>query len=147
MAPTNYLCQPTIRISWVPEYWRTHCTNPHPLLPVAIAHIHNLHAIHTAFTSKDQGKVLITTRHLPYERWLKDWTSQFMEPAYRLRIPAAATRINSPLVTDNWRTMLADYPNKPLINFFILVCRRDFVLASHRVQLRSNQPSRIFSVQ
>jgi len=89
-----------------------------PLLPVAIAHIHSLHAIHTAFTSKDLGKVVITTKHLPYERWLKDWTSQLMEPAYRLRIPAAATRINSLLVTDNWCTMLADYPNKPLINFF-----------------------------
>jgi len=49
----------------------------------------------------------------------KDWTSQRVEPVTKLRVPAAATRITSPLIIDNWCIMLADYQNKPLVNFFI----------------------------
>jgi len=102
-------------------------------------------AIITAFTSKDQGKVLITTKHLLYERWLIDWTSQLLEPTYILQVPAAAARITSPLNVDNWHIMLADYPNKPLVNF--LEFRRDFILASTPVQPKSNQPNGTYSVQ
>ena len=67
----------------------------------------------------DMGKILITTKPLPYEKWIQDWTSQPVEPVTKLRVPAAATRITSPLIIDNWRIMLADYPNRPLVNFFI----------------------------
>jgi len=36
-----------------------------------------------------------------------------------MRVPATATRITSPLIVDNWRIMLADYPIKELVDFFI----------------------------
>jgi len=78
-----------------------------------------IHAIHTAFTSKDMGKVLITTKSPPYGDWLLDWTSLLMEPAHQVQVPAAATQITSPLIVDNWRIMLADYPLRELAHFFI----------------------------
>ena len=78
-----------------------------------------IHAIHTAFTSKDMGKVLITTKFPPYGDWLLDWTSLLMEPAHQVQVPAAATQITSPLIVDNWRIMLADYPLRKLAHFFI----------------------------
>jgi len=78
-----------------------------------------IHAIHTAFTSKDIGKVLITTKSLSYGDWFLDWTGLPMAPAHQVRVPAAATKITSPLIVDNWRIMLTDYPLKELADFFI----------------------------
>ena len=83
---------------------------------------------HTAFTSKDMGKVFITTKPLPYEKWIQEWTSQPTEPANTLQVPAASTRITSPLILDNWRIMLAKYPNTPLVNFFISGIQEGFRL-------------------
>ena len=74
------------------------------------------------------GKVLITTKPLPHEKWIQEWTSQPTEPANTLRVPAAATRITSPLIVDNWRIMLAKYPNTPLVNFFTLGIQEGFRL-------------------
>jgi len=72
------------------------------------------------------GKVLNTTKHLPYEKWLRDWNGQLIEPADKLQVPAAATRITSPLIADNWCTMLRDYPNRPLADFFITGIQEGF---------------------
>ena len=90
----------------------------------------------------DMGKILITTKPLPYEKWIQDWTSQPVEPVTKLRVPAAATRITSPLIIDNWRIMLADYPNRPLVNFF----KMDFALALPLAQPRLSQPNETCSV-
>jgi len=77
-----------------------------------------VHTISIAFTSKHLGEVLITTIP-PCEEWIQDWMKQLLEPDDKLRVPAAASRITSPLILDNWRIMLAEYPNRPLADFFI----------------------------
>ena len=74
------------------------------------------------------GKALITTKHLPYEKWIQEWTSQPTKPANTMQVPAAAIRITSPLIVDNWHIMLANYPNTPLVNFFILAVQEGFHL-------------------
>ena len=70
------------------------------------------HTIPIAFT-------LITTRPPSYEQWIQDWTKQLLGPADKLRVPAEASRITTPLIVDKWHIMLAEYPNRSLTDFFI----------------------------
>ena len=55
----------------------------------------------------------------PYEEWIQDWMKHFLDPANKLRVPAAASRIT-------WHIMLAEYPNRPLTDFFISGIRGGF---------------------
>ena len=77
------------------------------------------HTFPVAFISKDLGKVLITTCPPSYEEWLQHWCKQFLVPADKLKVPEEAARITTPLIVDNWRIMLAEHPNRPLVDFFI----------------------------
>jgi len=72
-----------------------------------------------AFTSKDLGKVLITTSPASYKQWIQDWIKQPLEAANRLRVPAEASEITTPLIVDNWHIMLVEYPNRTFADFFI----------------------------
>jgi len=77
------------------------------------------HITPIAFTSKDLGKILITTSLPSYDEWLHDWIKQPLEASEKLRVPAEALKITTPLIVDNWHTMLMEYPNRLLVNFFI----------------------------
>lgn len=54
-----------------------------------------------------------------YVKWLSAWNSHLGQPSTTVRIPAGATAITTPLQVDNWRRILADHPNRPLVEFFI----------------------------
>jgi len=79
-----------------------------------------------AFTSKDLGKVLITTSLPSCKQWIWDWTKQPLEALDKLRVPAEALEITPPLIVDNWHIMLAEYANRALANFFISAIQEGF---------------------
>jgi len=100
-----------------------------------------------AFTSKDLRKVLISTSLPSYKQWIWDWTKQPLEAVDKLRVPAEALEITTPLIVDNWHIMLAEYTNRALANFFICAIKRDFVLALLLVVLGSSQQNGTYTVQ
>jgi len=57
--------------------------------------------------------------HCNYDKWISSWKSHLGQSPKTVRIPAGATAISTPLKVDNWRRMLADHPNRPLVEFFI----------------------------
>jgi len=90
-----------------------------PILAVKVVTVTMCHTLPIAFTSTELGRVLITTSPPSYKEWIQGWTSQPLEAADKLRVPAEASKIISPFIVDNWRVMLAKYPNKSLVDFFI----------------------------
>jgi len=54
-----------------------------------------------------------------YVKWILARKSHLGQPPTTVRIPAGGTAIATPLKVDNWRRMLTDHPNRPLVEFFI----------------------------
>ena len=54
-----------------------------------------------------------------YDKWVSAWTSHLEGSSLTVRVPPEASAISTPLNVDNWRKMLADHPNRPLVEFFI----------------------------
>ena len=53
------------------------------------------------------------------DKWVSAWTSHLEGSSLTARVPSEASAISTPLNVDNWRKMLADHPNRPLVEFFI----------------------------
>jgi len=51
-----------------------------------------------------------------------------LEATDKLRVLAEASEITTPLIEDNWRIMLAEYPYRTIADFFISEFKRDFML-------------------
>ena len=54
-----------------------------------------------------------------YDKWVSAWTSHLEGSPLTVRVPPEASAISTPLNVDNWRKMLADHPNRALVEFFI----------------------------
>ena len=54
-----------------------------------------------------------------YDKWISAWTSHLGRAPATVRVPPGATVISTPLRVDNWKRMLTDHPNRPLVEFFI----------------------------
>ena len=70
------------------------------ILAVRVVTITMCHTLPIAFTSKELGKVLIMTSPPSYKEWIQGWISQPLEAADKLRVPAEASKIISPLIVD-----------------------------------------------
>ena len=57
--------------------------------------------------------------HCNYDKWISAWTSHLGRAPATVRVPPGATVISTPLRVDNWKRMLTDHPNRPLVEFFI----------------------------
>ena len=54
-----------------------------------------------------------------YDKRISAWTSHLGRAPATVRVPPGATVISIPLRVDNWKRMLTDHPNRPLVEFFI----------------------------
>jgi len=82
-----------------------------------------------------------------YKQSIQDWTKQPLETVEKLRVPAEASVITTPLIVDNWHIMLAEYSNKTLADFFISGIHEDFMLALLLVVLSTSQQNGTYTVQ
>ena len=57
--------------------------------------------------------------HCNYADWIQVWTSHLDGLPVDVKVPPAATAISSPLKVNNWKRLLSDHPNRPLVDFFI----------------------------
>ena len=57
--------------------------------------------------------------HCNYCNWIPAWKSHLEGLPMDVKVPPAAMAISSPLVASNWRRLLSDHPNRPLVDFFI----------------------------
>ena len=57
--------------------------------------------------------------HCNYDKWISAWSSHLGRTPATVRVPPGATVISTPLRVDNWKRMLTDHPNRPLVDFFI----------------------------
>ena len=56
---------------------------------------------------------------IPYTIWLKSWKDHLPRSS-PLMIPTAAAKIHTPLVAQEWKSHLQDYPNHELTEFFLV---------------------------
>ena len=54
-----------------------------------------------------------------HDKWVSTWTSHLEGSPLTVKVPLEASAISTPMNADNWRKMLADHPNRPLVEFFI----------------------------
>jgi len=54
-----------------------------------------------------------------YNDWMTSWTNHLSNQSPSIKVPPTARAVNTPLIVNNWEAMLADHPNRPLINFFL----------------------------
>jgi len=54
-----------------------------------------------------------------YDKWVSAWISHLGRSTLTIRVPPDASAICTPLKVDNWRKLLMDHPNWPLVEFFI----------------------------
>ena len=54
-----------------------------------------------------------------YSDWISAWKSHLEGLPEVALVPPAATAISSPLIIKNWKQLLSDHPNRPLVDFFI----------------------------
>jgi len=57
--------------------------------------------------------------HCNYADWIQAWISHLNGLPVDVAVSPAATAISSPLNANNWKRLLADHPNRPLVDFFI----------------------------
>ena len=57
--------------------------------------------------------------HCNYADWIQVWTSHLDGLPVYVKVPPAATAISSPLKVNNWKRLLSDHLNRPLVDFFI----------------------------
>ena len=69
----------------------------------------------------------------PYEPWLSEWTSHLTGVSETVFVPLEASKISTPLHTQNWQALLEEYPSKPLASFFMF-------RISHGFRIGFNQP-------
>ena len=78
-----------------------------------------------------------------YSDWIPAWKSHLEWLPVDVKVPPAAIAIFSKLVASNWRRLLSDHPNRPLVDFFINGVVKDFVLASSSNPNHYSLPNRI----
>ena len=54
-----------------------------------------------------------------YHDWILSWTNHISNQSSAVKVPCMARVVNTPLNVSNWKALLADYSNRPLIDFFI----------------------------
>ena len=54
-----------------------------------------------------------------YSDWISSWTNHLSHQLSDVKVPPAARAVNTPLDASNWKKLLVDHPNRPLVNFFI----------------------------
>ena len=61
---------------------------------------------------------MTTPVNASYKEWIPRWISHIGQADDPIRVPSAATAVTASLVTRNWISLLANYPNKKLTSFF-----------------------------
>ena len=54
-----------------------------------------------------------------YHDWILSWTNHISNQSSAVKVSCMARVVNRPLNVSNWKALLADHPNRPLIDFFI----------------------------
>ena len=54
-----------------------------------------------------------------YSDWISSWTNHLSHQLSDVKVPPAARAVNTPLDASNWKKLLVDHPNRPLVDFFI----------------------------
>ena len=54
-----------------------------------------------------------------YYDWIPAWLSHLTGLLGEIKVPPEATEITSPLLAKNWETLLANHPNRQLVDIFI----------------------------
>ena len=54
-----------------------------------------------------------------YSDWILAWKAHLHGLPEVALVPPAATAISSPLIIENWKRLLSDHPNRPLVDFFV----------------------------
>jgi len=69
----------------------------------------------------EQQIIGVHTRDLrcSYLDWISSWTNHLSNQPSVVKVPPAAWAVNTPLGVSNWNKLLADHPNRPLVDFFI----------------------------
>ena len=53
-----------------------------------------------------------------YNDWISSWTNHLSHQPSDVKVPPAARTVNTPLDASHWKKLLADHPNRPLVDFF-----------------------------
>ena len=84
---------------------------------------YNLSVINTSIlvVVTEQQIIGVHTRYLrcSYLDWISSWTNHLSNQPSVVKVPPAARAVNTPLDVSNWNKLLADHPNRPLVDFFI----------------------------
>ena len=73
------------------------------------------------FVASEQHVIGVHTKdlHCNYNDWMSSWINHLSKQSTSFKVPSTARAVNTPLVVNNWEAMLADHPNRPLVNFFL----------------------------
>ena len=66
-----------------------------------------------------------------YEKWIAEWCSHLAGLPDTVMVPPEATAITTPLHAGAWQALLAEYPDKPLVTFFISGITQGFRIGFH----------------
>jgi len=70
-----------------------------------------------------------------YEDWIPKWTLHSIRTDNTIQVPPTAAAITTPLITQSWLSLLVNYPNKMLTEFFITGISQDLGIGFNAPQL------------